>query len=263
MSVLQKICDDKRAHVATCKAKVSQADLEQQIITASPVRGFINALRAKESAGKPALIAEIKKASPSVGIIREDFNPAELAQAYKTGGAACLSILTDEPYFQGKTEYLLEGRAACDLPVLRKDFIVDTYQVYETRAMGADCLLIIMAALEDALIKDLYDLATSLKLDVLFEVHDREELKRALKFDPKMVGVNSRNLKTLKVDLNTALGIASAMPADILRVAESGIHNHDDLKRLQTAGFPAFLVGESLMRQPDVTAATKTLIGIS
>lgn len=263
MSVLQKICDDKRTHVAACKAAAPQSVLEEQIKTASPVRGFINALRAKESAGIPALIAEIKKASPSVGVIREDFNPAELAQAYKAGGAACLSILTDEPYFQGKTEYLLAGRAACDLPVLRKDFIVDTYQVYETRAMGADCMLIIMAALDDALVKDLYGLATELKLDVLFEVHDREELDRALKLDPKMVGVNSRNLKTLKVDLNTALDIAAAMPAEILRVAESGIHGHDDLKRLQAAGFPAFLVGESLMRQPDVTTATRTLLGIA
>jgi indole-3-glycerol phosphate synthase len=263
MSVLQKICDDKRVHVASCKAKVAQADLEQQVKAASPLRGFIKSLRAKEAAGLPALIAEIKKASPSVGIIREDFNPAELAKAYKAGGAACLSILTDEPYFQGKTEHLLEGRAVCDLPVLRKDFIVDPYQVYETRAMGADCMLIIMAALDDGLIKELYDLATSLQLDVLFEVHDRDELDRAMKLDPQMVGVNSRNLKTLKVDLNTALDIASAMPPHTLRVAESGIHGHDDLKRLQNAGFPAFLVGESLMRQPDVTAATRTLLGIS
>lgn len=256
MSVLQKICEDKRVHVAACKAAVPQSVLEEQIKTASPVRGFINALRAKN----PGLIAEIKRASPSVGIIREDFNPAELAKAYKAGGAACLSILTDEPYFQGKTEYLLAGRTVCDLPVLRKDFIVDTYQVYETRAMGADCMLIIMAALDDALVKDLYSLATELKLDVLFEVHDREELARALKLNPKMVGVNSRNLKTLKVDLNTALEIAAAMPADILRVAESGIHGHDDLKRLQNAGFPAFLVGESLMRKGDVARATQKLL---
>lgn len=263
MSVLQKICDDKRDHLARCKATVSQANLEQQITAASPARGFIKALRAKEAVGLPALIAEIKKASPSVGVIREDFNPAELAQAYNAGGATCLSILTDEPYFQGKTEYLLAGRAACDLPVLRKDFIVDPYQVYETRAMGADCMLIIMAALDDVLVQDLYSLATELKLDLLFEVHDREELERALKLNPQMVGVNSRNLKTLKVDLNTALDIAAAMPADILRVAESGIHNHEDLKRLQNAGFPAFLVGESLMRQPDVTAATRALLGIS
>lgn len=259
MSILQKICDDKRIHVAECKAHAPQAVLEAQLKTASATRGFITALRAKN----PGLIAEIKKASPSVGVIREDFNPAELAQAYQAGGAACLSILTDEPYFQGKTEYLLAGRAACTLPVLRKDFIVDPYQVYETRAMGADCMLIIMAALEDALIKDLYALATELKLDVLFEVHDRKELDRALKLDPKMVGVNSRNLKTLAVDLNTALDIVAAMPADILRVAESGIHDHNDLKRLQKAGFPAFLVGESLMRQPDVATATRALLGIS
>lgn len=259
MSVLQKICDDKRAHVAACKAAVPQSVLEKQSNAASPVRGFIQSLRNKN----PGLIAEIKKASPSVGVIREDFNPSELAKAYKAGGAACLSILTDEPYFQGKTEYLLTGRAACDLPVLRKDFIVDAYQVYETRAMGADCMLIIMAALEDALVKDLYDLATELKLDALFEVHDSAELDRALKLNPQMVGVNSRNLKTLKVDLQTALDIAAAMPANILRVAESGIHSHGDLKRLQEAGFPAFLVGESLMRQPDVTAATKSLLGIS
>ncbi|MCM2345001.1 MAG: indole-3-glycerol phosphate synthase TrpC [Alphaproteobacteria bacterium] len=261
MSVLQKICDDKRIHVAACKAKVPQAALEEQLKTASPVRGFIKALRAKESAGLPALIAEIKKASPSVGVIREDFNPAQLAQAYQAGGAACLSILTDEPYFQGRTEYLLEGRAACNLPVLRKDFIVDPYQVYETRAMGADCMLIIMAALDDTLVSDLDKLATELNLDVLFEVHDREELDRALKLDPQMVGVNSRNLKTLAVDLSTALDIATAMPAHILRVAESGILNHADLKRLQSAGFPAFLVGESLMRQSDITAATRALLG--
>lgn len=263
MSVLQKICDDKREHVAACKAKISQAALEQQLKSASPVRGFINALRAKEATAQPALIAEIKKASPSVGVIREDFSPAELAKAYKAGGAACLSILTDGPYFQGKTEYLLAGRAACDLPVLRKDFIVDTYQVYETRAMGADGMLIIMAALDDAQVRDFYQLATELNLDVLFEVHDRAELDRAMLCAPMMVGVNSRNLKTLKVDLNTALDIARAMPAGKLRVAESGIHGHEDLKRLQTAGFPAFLVGESLMRQPDVTAATKALLGIA
>lgn len=263
MSVLQKICDDKRVHVAACKKAAPQNVLEEQLKTASPVRGFINALRAKEAAYTPALIAEIKKASPSVGIIREDFNPAQLAQDYEAGGASCLSILTDEPHFHGKTEYLREGRAACNLPVLRKDFIVDTYQVYETRAMGADCILIIMAALDDALVKDLYSLASELNLDALFEVHDREELDRALKLDPKMVGVNSRNLKTLEVDLNIALDIAAAMPADILRVAESGIHNHADLQRLKNAGFPAFLVGESLMRQPDVAAATRTLLGIS
>lgn len=263
MSVLQKICDDKRAHVAACKSQVSQATLEEQIKMAGPVRGFIKALRAKEKQGIPALIAEIKKASPSVGIIREDFNPAELARAYQTGGAACLSILTDEPYFQGKTEYLLAGRAAVALPVLRKDFIIDPYQVYETRAMGADCMLIIMAALDDTQVHDLYQLATELTLDVLFEVHDREELDRAMRCNPAMVGVNSRNLKTLQVDLQTALDIAAAMPADKLRVAESGIHSHDDLMRMKKAGFPAFLVGESLMRQPDVTAATKTLLGIA
>jgi indole-3-glycerol phosphate synthase len=263
MSVLQKICDDKRLHVAACKAAIPQAELEARIKSASPVRGFIKALRAKEALGVPALIAEIKKASPSVGVIRENFNAAELAQAYQAGGAACLSILTDEPYFQGKTEYLLAGRAAVDLPVLRKDFIVDPYQVYETRAMGADCMLIIMAALDDAQVRDLYQLATSLALDVLFEVHDLEELERAMACDPYLVGVNSRNLKTLKVDLQTALDIAAAMPADKLRVAESGIHSHDDLVRMKNAGFPAFLVGESLMRQSDVTAATKALLGIA
>ncbi|MFN3827552.1 MAG: indole-3-glycerol phosphate synthase TrpC [Micavibrio sp.] len=263
MSVLQKICDDKRDHVARCKQAAPQTDLESALKQQSPVRGFIKALRAKEADGLPALIAEIKKASPSVGVIREDFDPAQLAQAYKAGGAACLSILTDEPYFQGRTEYLQAGRAACDLPVLRKDFIVDPYQVYETRAMGADCMLIIMAALEDSLITDLYALATELGLDVLFEVHDHEELERALKQNPYMVGVNSRNLKTLKVDLQTAHDIGRAMPQNILRVAESGIHTHDDLSALKKAGFPAFLVGESLMRQPDVTSATRALLGIS
>ena len=256
MSILAKICDDKRDHVAACKNQVPQAVLEQQLKAASPVRGFIKALRAKN----PALIAEIKKASPSVGIIREDFNPAQLAQAYEAGGAACLSILTDEPYFQGKTEYLLQGRAACALPVLRKDFIIDPYQVYETRAMGADCLLLIMAALDDNLVTELYSLATEINLDVLFEVHDAEELGRALKLNPEMVGVNSRNLKTLAVDLNTALTLSASIPADILRVAESGINSNADLMRLQTAGFPAFLVGESLMRESDVTAATKKLL---
>ena len=259
MNVLQKICDDKRIHVATCKAAVPQSQIENQIKTLSPVRGFMKALRAKN----PGLIAEIKKASPSVGIIRDDFNPVQLAQAYEAGGAACLSILTDEPYFQGRTEYLLQGRAACNLPVLRKDFIVDPYQVYETRAMGADCMLIIMAALDDSLVRDLYDLATMLNLDVLFEVHDAEELDRALRFNPEMVGVNSRNLKTLAVDLNTAIALSAAIPTDILSVAESGISNNADLKHLQNAGFSAFIVGESLMRQHDVTTATRALLGIS
>ncbi len=256
-TVLEKICADKLEHIAAKKSETPQSALEWMINTTAPTRGFINALKSKS----PALIAEVKKASPSKGIIRKDFDPVEIAKIYEDNGAACLSVLTDEPYFQGKDEYLVAVRKAVNIPILRKDFMLDPYQVFEARAMGADCILLIMAALSDEQTKELYDLATSLSLDTLFEVHDEEELHRALALSPKMVGVNNRNLKTLEVSLNTGLNLAGKIPSDILAVAESGIENHDTLKSFATAGYSAFLIGESLMRQPDIGLATRNILG--
>lgn len=256
-TVLEKICADKRTHVDACIARVPQSDLFKKCADMPPTKGFIKALR---SAKYPALIAEVKKASPSKGVIREDFNAVDIAKIYEQNGASCLSVLTDEPYFQGRDEYLTAIRGAVSLPLLRKDFMIDPYQVYEARTLGADCILLIMASLTDAQAKELYDLATSLSLDTLFEVHDAEELQRALALSPQMVGVNNRNLKTLDVSLETGLNLAASMPAEILKVSESGI----DSKTLPTfaaAGFGAFLVGESLMRQDDIAAATRQILG--
>ena len=256
-TVLEKICADKLIHVEKCKAQTPQSVLEEKIKSCAPTRGFINALKQKS----PALIAEVKKASPSKSIIREDFDPVQIAKIYEDNGAACLSVLTDEPYFQGRDEYMIAIRAAVNLPILRKDFMIDPYQVYEARAMGADCILLIMAALSDEQAKELYALATSLGLDTLFEVHDEEELDRALSLSPKMVGVNNRNLKTLDVDLGTGLNLAASMPDNILKVAESGIADHDTLQTFAAAGYTAFLIGESLMRQPDIGLATRHILG--
>ncbi len=257
MTVLARICSDKLTHIEAKKAQTPLAALEQQIAALPPTRGFIDALLKKS----PALIAEVKKASPSKGIIREDFNAVEIAKIYEANGAACLSVLTDEPYFQGRDEYLTQIRAAVQIPLLRKDFMLDPYQVFEARALGADCILLIMAALKDDQAKSLYDLATSLSLDTLFEVHDEEELDRALALSPKMVGVNNRNLKTLGVDLATGLNLGASMPGGIVRVAESGIDGHETLETFAAAGFNAFLIGESLMRQPDIGAATREILG--
>jgi len=259
--VLQKICTRTVSDLALRKEQTTLNELKARIENAQPSRGFINALKAKQALGKPALIAEIKKASPSKGLIRENFQPAQLAKAYADGGAACLSVLTDTPFFQGSMDYLQEAKAACALPVLRKDFMLDAYQVYEARAIGADCILLIVAALEDGQMQDLYDLSKSLGMDVLIEVHDKKELKRALKLSPDMIGVNNRNLKTLEVNIQTSHDLADMMPEICLRVAESGIGTHAEIEKLQRSGYNTFLVGESLMRHNNITKATRTLLG--
>ena len=255
-SVLQEICDVKAKHVAKQKAKTPLADLETLAKTAEPPRGFINALRANNG---PALIAEVKKASPSKGIIREDFNPRQIARIYEDNGASCISVLTDEPYFQGTDEYLKTVKSEVKIPVLRKDFMIDPYQIIESRALGADCILLIMAALSDAQAKELYDLSESLGMDVLVEVHNAEELERANTLSPSMIGVNNRNLKTLKVDTQTSFDLLEQIPESAFKIAESGLADADIVNRLHTAGYKGFLIGESLMREPDIANAIKTL----
>lgn len=259
--VLQKICTRTLSDLAERKEKISLDDLKAYIRDIESPRGFIKALQAKSAAGQPALIAEIKKASPSKGLIRPDFHPAELANAYENGGAACLSVLTDTPFFQGHMQYLQDAKAACSLPVLRKDFMLDLYQIYEARAIGADCILLIVAALEGTQMQDMYTLAKSLGMDVLIEVHDKHELERALTLNPEMIGVNNRNLKTLEVDIQTSYDLADIMPKNCLKVAESGITTHTEIKKLQDFGYNTFLIGESLMRQNNVTHATRNLLG--
>jgi indole-3-glycerol phosphate synthase len=260
-NILDQICNDKKAHVETKKATTSEAQLLQLINNTPPPRDFYKALQTKKENGEPALIAELKKASPSKGLIRSDFDPSRIAKSYKEGGATCLSVLTDEPYFQGHDTYIQRAKENVDLPVLRKDFMIDPYQVVESRALNADCILLIMAALDDARVYDLYQTAYDLKMDVLIEVHDAGELKRALKIHPHIIGINSRNLKTLEVDIQVTYNLLNELPATCIRVAESGIYDHDTLLSLQTSGADAFLVGESLMRQPDVAFATHTLLG--
>ena len=258
---LADICAAKREHIATQKKRASETQLVELAARQSAPRGFVDALRSRVQAGNFGLIAEIKKASPSKGLIRENFEPALLARAYETGGATCLSVLTDRPYFQGDDAHLQQARDAVSLPVLRKDFMLDPYQVAESRALGADCILLIMAALSDAQARELEAAAHALKMDVLVEVHDHDELVRALsRLDSNLIGINNRNLKTMETDLAVTETLAKEMPKHILPVCESGISQHTDLVRMKQVGVSCFLVGESLMRASDVTMATRRLL---
>ncbi len=249
--ILKKIVARKHEEIAARRARVAQTQLAEALAEMEPPRGFVAALQAKIDAGRPAVIAEIKKASPSKGVLREDFHPAEIARSYARGGAACLSVLTDIDFFQGSDAYLREARAACGLPVIRKDFIVDSYQVVEARVIGADCILLIAACLDDARLHELNDQAHALGMDVLIEVHDGTELSRALQTGNRLIGINNRDLRTFEVSLQTTLDLLERIPADRLVVTESGILAPGDVQLMRDNGVHAFLVGEAFMRADD------------
>jgi indole-3-glycerol phosphate synthase len=259
--ILRRILTRKAEEVRERRARVSLDELQRRATRAPPPRGFVNAMRAQIAAGKPAVIAEVKKASPSRGVIRADFHPAQIARSYEASGAACLSVLTDVDFFQGADAYLREARAACSLPVLRKDFIVDAYQVYEARSLGADCILLIVAALNDRQLVELSTLAHALGMDVLVEAHDAVELDRALATSARLIGINNRDLRTFETSLETTLALRDRVPAERLLVTESGIHTHADVARLRAAGINAFLVGEAFMRTDDPGTELARLFG--
>lgn len=257
--ILQRILQTKQQEIAERSAQRSLAQVQELAIAADPVRGFLRAMQSKIQVGQAAVIAEIKKASPSKGIIRADFDPPSIAQSYARGGAACLSVLTDKLYFQGHENYLQAARAACTLPVIRKDFMIDPYQIYEARAIGADCILLIVSALNDQQLNELYTLAIELGMDVLIEVHDRDELRRTIPLNAPLIGINNRNLRTFVTSLNTTLDLLAEVPSNTLLVTESGIHTQADVQLMREHQVNAFLVGEAFMRAADPGAELANL----
>jgi indole-3-glycerol phosphate synthase len=257
--ILNRILQRKIEEITASEQQVPLAQLRQQLKTASAPRGFIRSLRVKQSSGLSAVIAEIKKASPSKGVIREDFDPVQIAKSYADGGAACVSVLTDRDFFQGHNDYLVAARNACLLPVIRKDFIIDPYQVYEARALGADCILLIVAALEDRALKDLYHLSSDLGMDTLVEVHNQQELDRAMLLDLDILGINNRNLHTFETSLSTTLDLLDQIPESCLVVTESGIHSSEDVQLMRDHGVNSFLVGEAFMRAKEPGAELQAL----
>ncbi len=258
--ILARICRDKRGHVTKQALRTPASVLFKRARASEPPRGFADRLAAATAGGGTGLIAEIKRASPSQGVIREDFDAATLARAYAEGGATCLSVLTDKPYFQGADIYLKEAREVVDLPILRKDFMVDPFQIVESRALGADCVLLIMAVLSDSLVSEMYSAATEFGMDVLVEVHDGPELDRALKLSPRLIGINNRDLKSFEVNLSRTESLAPRVPEGITVISESGFNGPADLARIAAAGVHCFLVGESLLRAADVSGATRALL---